>query len=153
MITKCPSCGFENPDSSLFCGGCAKELPKSSNVGKADSAGQAQYSYTRLCVSCGRALDWNVSVCPYCGHDYRFQTGPQYAQAQPGISEGMKIVFYILSLLIWVVGIVIGLVYYTKPDPESKHVGKICLILGCVSIVLEIGLSLVLYVMILGFHG
>lgn len=65
----------------------------------------------------------------------------------------MKIVFYILSLLIWVVGIVIGLVYYTKPDPESKHVGKICLILGCVSIVLEIGLSLVLYIMVLGFHG
>ncbi|MBU0624397.1 MAG: hypothetical protein KJ672_06075 [Candidatus Thermoplasmatota archaeon] len=52
--------------------------------------------------------------------------------AQPQISEGMKILFYILSFLIFIVGIIIGVIYYTKPDPESKHVGKMCIILAVV---------------------
>ena len=28
---------------------------------------------TRNCVSCGRSIEWNANVCPYCGHDYRMQ--------------------------------------------------------------------------------
>jgi membrane protein YdbS with pleckstrin-like domain len=52
--------------------------------------------------------------------------------AQPQISDGMKILFYILSFLIFIVGIIIGVIYYTKPDPESKHVGKMCIILAVV---------------------
>jgi len=27
----------------------------------------------RNCVSCGRSIDWNASICQYCGHDYRYQ--------------------------------------------------------------------------------
>jgi len=69
---------------------------------------------------------------------------PQYAQ--PQISEGMKILFYILSFLFWIVGIIIGVIYYTKPDPESKHVGKMCIILAVLSLVL-VGIC---YVVILG---
>jgi len=52
--------------------------------------------------------------------------------AQPQISDGMKILFYILSFLIFIVGIIIGVIYYSKPDPESKHVGKMCIILAVV---------------------
>lgn len=104
----------------------------------------------RHCVSCGRSIAWDANVCPYCGHDYRFQAyaGSEYPQAEP-ISGGLKAVFYILSLLIWIAGLVIGLIYITKPDPESKHVGKMCLILMAVSLVLTYGLTLVLYVLIL----
>jgi len=25
----------------------------------------------RNCISCGRAIDFNANVCPYCGYDYR----------------------------------------------------------------------------------
>ena len=89
---------------------------------------------TRNCVGCGRAIAWDANVCPYCGHDYRIQMAPQYAQ--PQISERMKILFYILSFLFWIVGIIIGVIYYTKPDPESKHVGKMCIILAVISLVL-----------------
>jgi membrane protein YdbS with pleckstrin-like domain len=55
--------------------------------------------------------------------------------AQPQISEGMKILFYILSFLFWLIGIIIGAIYYSKPDPESKHVGKMCIILAVVGVV------------------
>jgi len=62
--------------------------------------------------------------------------------AQPQISDGMKILFYILSFLIFIVGIIIGVVYYSKSDPESKHVGKMCIILAVVG-----GLVIVLCVL------
>jgi membrane protein YdbS with pleckstrin-like domain len=58
--------------------------------------------------------------------------------AQPQISEGMKILFYILSFLIFIVGIIIGVIYYTKPDPESKHVGKMCIILAVVGVLVGV---------------
>jgi len=86
---------------------------------------------TRYCVSCGRAISWDSNVCPYCGHDYRVQM----MAPQPQISEGMKIVFYVLSFLIWIAGLIIGLIYYTKGDPESKHVGKMSLIFMVLGIV------------------
>lgn len=64
------------------------------------------------------------------------QMAPQ--MAQPQISEGMKILFYILSFLFFIVGIIIGVIYYTKPDPESKHVGKMCIILAVVGVLVGI---------------
>jgi len=91
---------------------------------------------TRNCVSCGRAISWDANVCPYCGHDFRMVMAPQ--MAQPQISEGMKILFYILSFLIPLIGIIIGVIYYSKSDPESKHVGKMCIILAVVAVLLVV---------------
>lgn len=103
--------------------------------------GQPPQAPTRSCVACGRAIAWDVNVCPYCGHDYRPQMAgqPMYAQAPQqggGVSEGMKILLYILSFLIPIVGFIIGAIYYTKP--ETKEVGKMCIILGVLSIVLAV---------------
>jgi hypothetical protein len=64
------------------------------------------------------------------------QMAPQ--AAQPQISEGMKILFYILSFLIPLLGIIIGVIYYSKPDPESKNVGKMCIILALVAVLLVV---------------
>jgi len=66
-------------------------------------------------------------VCPYCGHDYRV---PAYSYLQETISPGLRAVFYILSILIPIAGIIIGVIYYAKPDPESKRVGKNCIIIA-----------------------
>jgi uncharacterized membrane protein len=50
----------------------------------------------------------------------------------------MKIFLYLLSFFIPIVGFIIGAIYYTKPDPDYKHVGKMCIILGVVSILLVV---------------
>lgn len=93
-------------------------------------------SAQRNCVGCGRAIAWDANVCPYCGHDYRIVgVAPM---AQPQVSDGMKILFYILSFLIPIVGIIIGVIYYTKPDPQSKELGKMCLILALVGILIGV---------------
>jgi cation transport ATPase len=51
-------------------------------------------------------------------------------------SQGMKILFYVLAVLLPVVGIIIGIVLMTKEDEESKALGKNVLIVGIVVLVL-----------------
>ncbi len=89
-----------------------------------------------------------MNVCPYCGHDFRVQ--PQ-APVRESLSGGVRVLLYLVSFLVPVVGIILGIVFMVRADPEYKRVGKICLILGVVAIVVEIGLAAVLYVMVLGF--
>ena len=48
----------------------------------------------------------------------------------------MKVVFYILSFLIWFVGIILFFVYRNKPAAEDRAAAKVFLILGIVSIAL-----------------
>jgi len=52
---------------------------------------------------------------------------------QPAVSGGLKILLYLLSFFIPIVGFIIGAIYYTKP--ETKEVGKMCIILGVLSII------------------
>ncbi|MBC7251665.1 MAG: hypothetical protein H5T62_15475 [Anaerolineae bacterium] len=51
-------------------------------------------------------------------------------------SQGMKILFYALAVLLPVVGIIIGIVLMTREDEESKALGKNVLIVGIVVLVL-----------------
>ena len=66
---RCSNCGFENPKGLQYCGSCGHK------IGAADVS--TPVSGQRSCVSCGRNINWDVNVCPYCGHDYRTRTvGP-----------------------------------------------------------------------------
>lgn len=49
----------------------------------------------------------------------------------------MKILFYILSFLIPIVGFIIGFIYYSKPEPELKSVGKNCIIIALLVVVIS----------------
>ena len=51
-------------------------------------------------------------------------------------SQGMKILFYALAVLVPVVGIIVGIVLMNKEDEESKALGKNVLIVGIVMTVL-----------------
>lgn len=142
---KCPYCGFENVGSPAFCISCGHELAVAPVAAVSPSGGTG----SRFCVSCGRAIQFDANVCPYCGHDYRY---PSYRMRQPEtISSGLRVVFYILSFLIPLVGIVLAVVYMTRPDPEPKEVGKICLILAVISIALTVVFAVILYFLVLGF--
>ena len=67
-------------------------------------------------------------------------------------SQGMKILFYVLAVVLPVVGIIIGIVLMTKEDEESKALGKNVLIVGivvavlaCCCLVLGIGAQTALF--------
>ncbi len=137
MAVRCQQCGKQNPETEAFCKHCGRELAQAAS---------------RNCVSCGRSISWDTLVCPFCGKDYRWQRLAPEPQ-QPLVSTGMKILLYVLSFFIPTVGFIIGAIYYSKAEREYKDVGKICIVLGIISIILAFGLAALLYVMVLGFDG
>lgn len=91
---------------------------------------------SRNCVSCGRAIAWDANVCPYCGHDFRIPM----AAAQPveRVSTLVKIIVYLVSIFIPIIGIIIGIIFYVNPNPEYKHVGKMCIILALLVVLIAV---------------
>jgi uncharacterized membrane protein HdeD (DUF308 family) len=53
------------------------------------------------------------------------------------MSGGQKVLLYILSLFIPVVGIILGIVWMNDQDLEKKQIGKNCLVIGIISIILS----------------
>ncbi|WP_066314401.1 hypothetical protein [Bacillus sp. FJAT-29814] len=53
------------------------------------------------------------------------------------MSGGLKALLYILSFFIPVVGLIVGIIWMNGEDLEKKAIGKTCLIIGIVSIVLS----------------
>jgi hypothetical protein len=64
-------------------------------------------------------------------------TPAAYAPGQPELSPGLKVVFYILSFLVPIVGIVLFFVYRGKPAPEDRAAAKLFLILGVIAFALS----------------
>jgi len=73
-----------------------------------------------------------------------YQQPPQgyYPQQQPyyppppQYSGCLKFFLYVLSFAIPLAGLILGLVYMSKGDPESKSLGTACLIIAIVSTIL-----------------
>lgn len=128
MVTRCPDCGWENADHSFYCGKCSKELPRPAPVWGPVAQAPPGAAGPRMCVACGRSIPFEAWVCPYCGHDYSRQWRAP-GQLEP-LSDGMRIALYVLSVFVPLAGIIIGILFILKPDPEYKRVGKICLIIG-----------------------
>lgn len=129
-MVRCQKCGSESPEGTKVCSACGSTL----EVG------------VRYCVSCGRSVDLSANVCPYCGHDFRWTASPPARNEM--LSDGMRILFYLLSAFFApIAGIIIGIVFMMKPDPEYKRVGKNCLI---ISVVIGIVLPLVFFIFVFG---
>lgn len=54
---------------------------------------------SRNCVSCGRSISWDASVCPYCGHDYRMQMYGQAAKKETAMPTVGGILIIIAGLI------------------------------------------------------
>lgn len=64
------------------------------------------------------------------------QQAPSPEPKKEGVPPEPKILYYILSFVISLFGIIFGIMYMTKDNAESKKFGKICLILGVAPVVL-----------------
>lgn len=100
---KCESCGLVNPEGMKFCGLCGRPLA-------APPAGPPD-ARSRNCIQCGRPIGWDVSICMYCGHDYR-------AKPKPG-TEGHLLTGAILTLLAGILGMALLLTMYSDGGLDS----------------------------------
>jgi hypothetical protein len=58
--------------------------------------------------------------------------------AQPQYSGCLKFVLYALAFFAPLpIGIIIGIVFMSRPDPESKSLGNACLIISIIAVVLQ----------------
>ena len=99
----------------------------------------------RHCVSCGRQIDWNSNVCPYCGHDFQQASSAVHADSplEETIDGVVRAVFYILSMCFPIVGFLVGGYLMSKPSPHVYRVGKVCVFLSLVPMLLLLGLVIV----------
>lgn len=61
--------------------------------------------------------------------------GDAVAYSQPELSTGLKVVFYIVSFLVPIAGIVLFFVYRNKSAPEDRAAARVFLILGVIAFV------------------
>jgi hypothetical protein len=67
---------------------------------------------------------------------YYQQPPPAYPYAGPQYSGCLKALLYLLSFFVPIVGIIVGIVFMSKGDPVSNALGKACLVISIVAIVL-----------------
>jgi hypothetical protein len=99
-----------------------------------------------MCPGCGRQIQVEYNVCPHCGRPQNLQYGPQPMQQQvEPLGGGITILLYLLSFFIPIVGIIIGLIWMgAGVDAERRRVGKMCLMLGILSIILWIVIGVII---------
>lgn len=103
---------------------------------------------SRMCMSCGRSIEWDTRFCPFCSWDVDSGGGVVVPHQ---ISPGKRALLYTASLLVPLFGIILGAMYMSKRSEEHRSVGTACLIMGVVSLFLmPTVLSAVLYVFVLG---
>lgn len=61
-----------------------------------------------------------------------------------------RALFYVISFFVSIVGIIFGILYLTKPDPECKRFGKNCLLLGIIPPIIYIVIWFIVVFLIIG---
>ena len=56
-------------------------------------------------------------------------------EMSPPLGGGTRILFYILSFLIPIAGFIVGAIYLSNNNPENQGVGKTCLIIAILAII------------------
>lgn len=74
---------------------------------------------TRMCVSCGRMIDFSANVCPYCGHDYRMPIyGPPVRT-----KSSLPVIAGIMIIIAGLLAIGMGLLYLTMNANDLEGSG------------------------------
>ena len=61
--------------------------------------------------------------------------------------------WYVLSFIIPILGIILGAIYIGKPEPENKRFGKNCIIAAVISFVVVVCCIILYVIFVLGIIG
>src|SRR5262245_6112157 len=93
------------------------------------------------CPTCGQENPAEAKFCGKCATrlapvvDLRTPPGPVAPASSGEVSQGMKIGVIIGSIIIPLLGIILGLIFMNDPSPAKKAVGKTWLFVGIGAIV------------------
>ena len=122
----CPTCSSRY--CQPYCPECEKTIPKDSFIIENNSPSE-KISY---CPNCDSEIKGNKLNCPYCGELLlKGDEGKYHNVGNSGSSYSEYMLQYILSLLVPLVGFIVGAMYLAKE--ETKSVGGTCIVLGIIS--------------------
>lgn len=111
----CPNCGTRNPDEARLCLNCQEILsfPRSNR----DS------THSRRCRACGAELDPSTGKCASCEAERVPRT---YAPPVEREGDSVKILMYVLSAVIPLIGFLFGIAFSFSTSEEKRHLGVTC---------------------------
>ena len=93
-------------------------MGSTSGVEQLPQEGPPATSPDRRCVTCGRAIEWRMNVCPYCGHDYRVVAGPP---TKPRTSK--PVIGGTLVILAGILALAMGVFYIVVEPSDLENLG------------------------------
>lgn len=82
----------------------------------------------KFCSNCGEKIDSKAKIRPKCGVPIALLTAGNVP------TSGIRVLIYTLSILLPLVGIIIGVIYWTKPNADKKAFGKACVSLSLIMV-------------------
>ncbi len=147
----CRNCGKDLPDSVESCGLCGHPTGVSKKTSSLPYAQEPnQSSYTPQPVPEYSPTPYipppepSVGQQPY-GAPQQPYGGPPMGQ-DPPVDDGFKMLMYIVSFLFPIAGIIVGIVYNSKPELHHKEFGNNCVmiaigttLIGCFCYMISMG--------------
>jgi len=99
---------------------------------------------SKICSKCGDNNQISAMVCTNCGNSLSdakiiksdieiYVSNYDYSK-----NSSISLFTYIISFLIPLIGFIIGAIFLTQDDYEKNDAGKVCIVLGVISILLNI---------------
>lgn len=122
-----------------------------------NETGRKREGWKRMayCEKCGHYIANEMEGCTYCknnigGTDIEGQNKDSYNYQQPGLSNGAKVAMVAVTILIpgigYIFGVIMSIVYMSKPDFDSKSFGKALMILCVVMIIISILCCIIMFI-------
>jgi ribosomal protein L40E len=125
-VKTCPKCNELNGESRTECWKCKASL------GAVDT-------YKKICPKCGLIFSQKAESCDKCGGRLSVSSEGKGYETQNSDSSGCWM--YIVSIIIPLVGIILGCIYISRREDE---LGKSLIITGVISNVITIMLGILL---------
>jgi hypothetical protein len=132
----CPKCGTENTDQAEFCVNCNENLVIEEHSAPQENTDEMPATSTTN----GQAVKTKDKQAPEPKHHQRItdiDLKPD-ASDKPVVSRGFNIAIIIATLILPIIGVIVGFTYLRKENPEAQKAGKTWLILGGIMIVVNI---------------
>ena len=137
---ECTACGNENPKDGKFCSGCGASLSVSTASSTGVESAEVPMTEDRrqlgpdehFCSSCGEIIKKLAEICPKCG--VRLKDAPDSKKDSGKPSPFWKVIWIIGSLLIPLVGLIVGIKYFFTKN--RRRYGCLLFCLGVISVIM-----------------
>ena len=138
-VKVCKNCGESNSENATLCVACSNSLKDSQVVGTLDADKQFERILTSTpstCWHCQEKVKYDALKCKYCGSILKRPSktsmryyGPQHASGS-SMNGCAIILLFLATLLVPLVGLIVGGIFTFNDDPDKRAVGIGLLALG-----------------------